>query len=134
MKLTLLIIGIISIIIVGVLIYQNLPKKEIIMPGKNLENKKIVMIIAFRDFRDEEYFVPKEILEKAGAEIKTASNRIGTAIGTDGGNVKVDLLVSEINPAELADLQSKSSRDSIQSISSFDAVVFIGGPGFHVGG
>jgi len=129
MKLTLLIIGIISIIIVGVLIYQNLPKKEIIMPGKNLENKKIVMIIAFRDFRDEEYFVPKEILEKAGAEIKTASNRIGTAIGTDGGNVKVDLLVSEINPAELADLQSKSSRDSIQSISSFDAVVFIGGPG-----
>jgi len=129
MKQTLLIIGIIGIIIVGVLIYQNLPKKEIIMPGKNLENKKIVMIIAFKDFRDEEYFVPKEILEKAGAEIKTASNRIGTAIGADGGEVKVDLLVSQINPAKLDDLQSKLSRNSIQSISFFDAVVFIGGPG-----
>jgi len=116
MKRTLLIIGIIGIIIVGiiivgVLIYQNLPKKEIIMPGKNLENKKIVMIIAFKDFRDEEYFVPKEILEKAGAEIKTASNKMGTAIGADGGDVKIDLLVPEINPAD------------------FDAVVFIGGPG-----
>jgi protease I len=128
MKRTLLIIGIIGIIIVGVLIYQNLPKKEITMP-KNLENKKIVMIIAFKDFRDEEYFVPKEILEKAGAEIKTASNRIGTAIGADGGEVKVDLLVSQINPAKLDDLQSKSSRNSIQSISFFDAIVFIGGPG-----
>jgi len=69
------------------------------------------MIIAFRDFRDEEYFVPKEILESAGAEIKTASNRIGTAIGSDGGEVKVDFLVSEINPAE------------------FDDIVFIGGSG-----
>jgi len=77
----------------------------------NLENKKIVMIIAFRDFRDEEYFTPREILEKAGAEIKTASNKIGTAIGADGGEVGIDLLVSELNPAE------------------FDAVVFIGGPG-----
>ena len=77
----------------------------------NLQEKKIAIIIAFRDFRDEEYFTPREILEKAGAEIKNASNKIGTAIGADGGEVGIDLLVSELNPAE------------------FDAVVFIGGPG-----
>jgi protease I len=76
-----------------------------------LNNKKAVIIVAFRDFRDEEYFVPKEILEKAGVEIKTASNQKGKAIGADGGEVEVNLLVSEVKPAD------------------FDAVVFIGGPG-----
>jgi len=81
------------------------------MPEKTLENKKIAMIIAFKDFRDEEYFKPRQIFEAAGADVKTVSNEKGTAIGADGGEVEVDLLVSEINPA------------------SFDAVVFIGGPG-----
>lgn len=76
-----------------------------------LTDKKAVMIIAFRDFRDEEYFVPKEILEKSGIIVKTASNQKGTAIGADGGEVNVDLLVSEINPVE------------------YDVVVFVGGPG-----
>jgi len=36
---------------------------------------------------------------------------MGVAVGADGGEVKVDLLVSEINPAD------------------FDAVVLVGGPG-----
>ena len=95
----------------------------------NLKNKKVAMIIAFRDFRDEEYFVPKDILEGAGVEIKTVSTQEGTAIGADGGEVEIDLLISEINIAEFADLQSKSSHNSIQSISSFNGIVFIGGPG-----
>ena len=78
---------------------------------ESLENKKIAMIIAFRDFRDAEYFVPKEILEGAGAQITTASNKSGTAIGADGGEVEVDLLLSELETAK------------------FDAVIFVGGPG-----
>ncbi len=94
-----------------------------------MKKKKIAMIIAFRDFRDEEYFVPKDILEGAGVEIKTVSTQEGTAIGADGGEAEIDLLIKDLNPAEFADLQGKSSHDSIQSISSFDAVVFIGGPG-----
>lgn len=77
----------------------------------NLKNKKIAIIVAFKDFRDEEHFVPKGILEGAGAEIKTASTEKGTAIGADGGEVEVDLLVKDLNPGE------------------FEAVVFIGGPG-----
>lgn len=75
------------------------------------QSKKIVLIVARESFRDEEYFVPKEILEKGGVEIKTASDKTGIARGAEGGEVKVDLLVQEINPAD------------------FDAVVFIGGPG-----
>jgi len=136
MKFSSTIIGIIVIIISGgVLIYQNLVEKPEISPEdksmveKTLEGKKIAIIVAFRDFRDEEYFVPKEILEGAGAEIKTASNKIGKAIGVEGGEVEINLLISEINMAEFDDLQRKSSHNSIQSISSFDAVVFIGGPG-----
>jgi len=113
MKRNLIFIGIIVIIlVVGTLIYYIARQRsEISMPKKTLEGKKIVIITAFRDFRDEEYFVPKEILEEAGSEVKTASNQKGTAIGADGGEVEVDLLVSEINPVD------------------FDAVVFIGGPG-----
>jgi len=119
MKWTLLIVGIVVIILIGNFVYQNLtreeeiisPKIEIAMPEKALENKKIAMIVAFKDFRDEEYFVPKEILENAGAEIKTASNKMGRAIGADGGDVEIDLLVENLNPTE------------------FDAIVFTGGPG-----
>ncbi|XOA42967.1 MAG: DJ-1/PfpI family protein [Candidatus Nealsonbacteria bacterium] len=76
-----------------------------------MKNKRVVIIIAFRDFRDAEYFIPLEILERAGLEVKTASNKKGVAIGADGGEVNIDLLLSDIN------------------IANFDAVIFIGGPG-----
>ncbi|PIP23709.1 MAG: DJ-1 family protein [Candidatus Nealsonbacteria bacterium CG_4_10_14_0_2_um_filter_38_17] len=105
------------VLLVGVWAFVNL--KSIVTPASmalkydmsTLQNKSIVIIVAFRDFRDEEYFVPKEILEQVGADIKTASNQKGTAIGADGGEVNVDFLVSEIKP------------------ENFDAIVFIGGPG-----
>jgi protease I len=75
--------------------------------------KKILMIIAFWDFKDEEYFVPKEIFEKAGFEVKTASAQEGTASGSEGGEVEVDLILNEV------------------AIDDFDAAVFVGGPGAH---
>jgi protease I len=79
--------------------------------AKELLGKKVAMVIAFRDFRDAEYFVPKEILEEAGAEVIPVSTKKGLAIGADGGEVKIDVLVSEIRP------------------ENFDAIVFVGGPG-----
>ncbi len=72
---------------------------------------KIVMVIAFRDFRDLEYFIPKEEIEKTGAKISTVSSQKGLAVGTDGGEVNVDLEIGEVSP------------------ENFDAVLFIGGPG-----
>jgi len=103
---------IVILIIVGILIKKNLAKKEeeISMP-KDLAGKKVVFLIAFRDFRDAEYFIPREILESARAGVKVASNQTGMAIGADGGEVNVDLLVSQVNPAD------------------FDAMIFVGGPG-----
>lgn len=79
--------------------------------GKSLESKKIAMVIAFRDFRDIEYFIPRDILRGAGAQIVTVSTKKGIAIGADGGEVEIDLAISEVNAA------------------NFDAVVFIGGSG-----
>lgn len=69
------------------------------------------MIVAYKDFRDEEYFTPKEIFENAGAKVETVSSEAGTARGADGGEVLVDLILEDLKPEE------------------YDAIVFIGGPG-----
>lgn len=81
------------------------------MSDDKLKNKKIVMVVAFKDFQDEEYFVSRGVFLDAGAKVQTASTQSRTATGADGGVVPVDLLVKDINPAD------------------FNAVVFIGGSG-----
>jgi protease I len=80
------------------------------MPQESL-NKKVALIIAFTDFRDEEYFIPKEILEKAGVEVTTASNSSGTAQGAGGGQASVDVSLDELKTED------------------YDGIVFIGGSG-----
>lgn len=105
----------IIIIVIGFWSFQGLKTlvmpKIIIMPEKILENKKVVLIIAFRDFRDVEYFIPKDTLTNAGVKVVTVSTQKGTAIGADGGETEVDLTLDELNPA------------------NFDGIAFIGGPG-----
>jgi len=81
------------------------------MTGKTLANRKIAIIIAFREFRDEEYFIPKQILRAAGAEIKTVSTSLGEAVGKFGGEARVDLLLSDLKAED------------------YNAVLFIGGLG-----
>lgn len=76
-----------------------------------LEGKKIAMIIAFREFRDEEYLIPKKILESAGAKVITVSASLGTAVGKLGGEAKVDILLEDLK------------------VEDYGAVLFIGGPG-----
>ena len=50
----------------------------IIFAAQNLEagmsNKKAVMVIAEENFRDEEFFQPKELLETAGVKVIVASS------------------------------------------------------------
>ena len=86
-------------------------KEEIKIGNSTVITKRVVFLIAFEDFRDQEYFVPKEILEKGGVKIKTASTKKGIALGADGGDTNVDLILEEIN------------------LVDFDAIIFIGGPG-----
>ena len=74
-------------------------------------NKKILIVIAFQDFRDEEYFVPKEILEKNGFTVETVSSKVGLAIGVEGGAIEVSKTAKEIET------------------KNYDGVIFVGGPG-----
>jgi protease I len=76
--------------------------------------KKALFIIAFKGFKDPEYFIPKDILESAGIRVFTASTEKGTALGDDGGQAEVDFTVEESN------------------ISDFDAIAFVGGPGMSL--
>jgi protease I len=73
--------------------------------------KKVVMVIAHDGFRDEEFFVPKNVLEKGGVKIVVASSAISQAKGVLGAKVKPDSLVNDVN------------------INEFDGIIFVGGVG-----
>ncbi len=73
--------------------------------------KKAVMIIAHQGFRDDEYFPPRDILEKEGIQITVASSALDEAKGSLGARVKPDILFTDIN------------------MEDYDAVIFVGGEG-----
>jgi protease I len=73
--------------------------------------KKALFIIAPVNFRDEEFFEPKKILELSGIRVTVASSASGTAQGKLGASVKPDI---QLKDAKAAD---------------YDAVVFVGGGG-----
>ena len=78
----------------------------------SLTNKKVAMIIAPRNFRDEEYFQPKVVLQAEGAMIDTiADTKEEEATGMKGGKAKID---KTLDKAKAAD---------------YEAVVFVGGSG-----
>ena len=73
--------------------------------------KKIALIIAFKGFMDEEYFIPLQNFNDAGFEVVTVSTSLGTALGFYGAEAEVDILIEDLN------------------VKEFDAIVFIGGNG-----
>lgn len=77
----------------------------------SLEGKRILMVIAPRNFRDEEYFDTKSVLEGKGASVTTASSVRGNITGMLGGEANPDILLDDAGQED------------------YDAVVFIGGTG-----
>lgn len=73
--------------------------------------KKVVMIIAHEDFRDEELLEPKKILEQNAVKVTIASSSLAEASGMLGARVKPDILIGDIN------------------VGDFDAIIFVGGGG-----
>ena len=57
---------------------------------------KVIFVIAKKDFRDEELFNTRNVVEAAGFEIIIASQEKGTCTGKLGGTVKADISLSEI--------------------------------------
>jgi protease I len=75
---------------------------------------KVLMIIAPRNFRDEELFDTKEELESYGNSVFIASTKTDTATGMLGGTVKPDTTIDNVN------------------VDDYDAVVFVGGSGSSI--
>lgn len=73
--------------------------------------KKILMVVAQEQFRDEEFFIPKQLFEAAGAEVTVAAEFTETAKGVLGGTVVPDVRLSD---ARMGD---------------YDAIVISGGGG-----
>jgi len=79
--------------------------------NKKIVSNKIAMIIAYSNFRDEEFFVTKEAIENHGITVSVISDQMGIARGIDGADVNVETTLDNLN------------------VDKFDAIVFIGGPG-----
>lgn len=76
--------------------------------------KKVLMVIAPIDFRDEEFLKPKDVFEKSGFEVMVASKGVKEAKGVLGAKVEVEIDLSQVD------------------IAQFEALVFVGGPGSSV--
>lgn len=73
--------------------------------------KKVLLIIAPENFRDEEYFNTKKVLEDQGIDVTTVSNKLEEIRGMLGGVAKPDLTLDQVD------------------LNQYDAIVFIGGAG-----
>ncbi len=76
-----------------------------------LANDKVLLIAAKNGFRDEELFVPKEVLETNGYIVDIASSSKGECRGMLGKSITAGISLNEVN------------------VSDYSAVVFIGGMG-----
>lgn len=73
--------------------------------------KRVLMVIAPVDFRDEEYREPREVIEAHGGRVTVASALAGAARGKLGLVVRPDLTLDRARPGD------------------YDAVLFVGGGG-----
>lgn len=96
-------------IVLGAVWAGTILGKEGVMP--DLKGKKVLMVIAATDFRDEEYFEPYNLLRQCGTAVTVASSVQGAAVSVFGKTVTTDRQIAECKAGD------------------YDAVVFIGGPG-----
>lgn len=76
-----------------------------------LQGKKVLMIIANQNFRDEELLKPRDLFIKEGMEVVLASSSLETSRGMLGATVKPDILINNIKAED------------------FEAIIFVGGTG-----
>ncbi|HID93896.1 MAG TPA: DJ-1/PfpI family protein [bacterium (Candidatus Stahlbacteria)] len=96
-------------IVLGGLIF-GCAKKEV-KPIPKIQGKKVLMIIASKNFRDEELETPMSILKTQGARVTIASSSLDTATGMLGAKATPNILITDVNVAD------------------YDAIIFVGGSG-----
>lgn len=74
-------------------------------------SKKILMIIAHQNFRDEELLIPKKFFENEGYTVVIASTSLKPAKGMLGAVVTPQILIDQVK------------------VEEYDAIVFVGGIG-----
>ena len=81
------------------------------MAVQRLSGRRILMVIAPAQFRDEELLEAKKIFLQEGAEVIIASSKMGEIRGMLGGVATPDILISDVKPEQ------------------YDACVIVGGMG-----
>jgi protease I len=79
--------------------------------GLSKSDKKILMIIASQNFRDEELLIPKKLFEKEGYSVVIAGTSLKPAKGMLGAVVTPQILIDQVK------------------VDEYDAIVFVGGVG-----
>jgi len=74
-------------------------------------NKTLVLVIAPKDFRDEELFIPLDVAKRAGIETVIASIKLGECIGSGGRKVISQFMIDNVKAGD------------------YDGIVFVGGSG-----
>jgi protease I len=72
------------------------------MTTPTLKGRHVLMVIAPRDFRDEELLQPKAVFESQGAVVEVASPTSDLARGMLGAEVKPDLTLAAVDPHRYA--------------------------------
>ncbi len=67
-----------------------------------LAGKKVLMVIPHTQFRDEEFFEPKKILEDDGAKVVVASTTVRMCRGMKGGIIQADLAIADAKADDYA--------------------------------
>jgi deglycase len=79
---------------------------------KDIREMKVAFIIAPKDFRDEEYFQPKVILQAKGIAVSTIAKGDPVEVsGTRGGKAHIDGSFKDLTP------------------QNYDGIIFVGGEG-----
>jgi protease I len=65
------------------------------MPSMKLDGKKVLIVIPHTQFRDEEFFEPRKILEDEGAKVVVASTTARMCRGMKGGTAQADIAIAD---------------------------------------
>lgn len=76
-----------------------------------LNGKTVLMVVASKDFNDDEYSILRNIFEEYGAKIIVASSTKGEIMSIKGKKITADILHKDVK------------------VKDYNAFVFIGGPG-----
>jgi len=83
---------------------------------------KILFVIPPHNFRDIEYFEPKNVLERAGYKVITTSNVIDEVSGIESGKADVEIHSRDVNVVDYDGIVFVGGVGMIEFISDFDFI------------